>query len=176
MVWALCFFTDIDLTVEFQDSSWIHSSRWPMTNLVLCSVSCPKLMSPSFHSLWKKKKKNTLSFYKCLEIRAPQHLMYKMAIISRPCPLGHLLPSLDLKAKRLISCGPWKRGAQFKIQLHIPFEWNWKAKMRREDEDEEKEGMGDSLNWRLRPWTQREGKAERGVRSAEADIHAIITS
>lgn len=141
-----------------------------MTNLVQCSVSCSSLCLHLFTHFEKKKKKNTLSFYQCLEIRAPQQLTYKMAIISRPYPLGHLLPSLDFKAKRLISCGPWKKGTQFKIQLHIPFEWNWKAKMRREDEDEETEGMGDSLNWRLRPWTQREGKAERGVRSAEADI------
>lgn len=69
--------------------------------------------------------------------------------------------SLDFKAKRLISCGPWKKGTQFQIQLHIPFEWNEEAKEKKEGEEGEKEGMGDGLSRRLEPWTQREGEQRR---------------
>lgn len=114
-VWLVSLHIDADHTgVLFQVGSWPHngSPRWPREGCSFykgLSLFLTPIESP-FPSSQRR------------VIRTALHLTYRVAIISTHQGLPP--SSLDFKAKRLISCGPWKKGTQFQIQLHIPFEWN----------------------------------------------------
>lgn len=108
---------DADHTgILFQAGSWIHngSPRWPREGYLFYKglSLCLTPIETSFLLLSGE--------------RSGQPYTWQTGWLSSPSlpHQGLPLPSPDFKAKRLISCGPWKRGTQFQIQLHIPFEWN----------------------------------------------------
>lgn len=102
--------------VLFQVSSWTYNSspRWPREGC-------------SFYKGWSLFLTPIETTFPLLSgERSGQPYTWCTGWLSSPGLAHQGLPpsSPDFKAKCLISCGPWKKGTPFQIQLHIPFEWN----------------------------------------------------